>query len=35
MILDDGSELRFVDRDGGVAIELEVGGETVILPQST
>lgn len=33
MVLDDGSELRFVDGEGVVAIELEVGGETVILPR--
>ena len=34
MTLDDDSELRFVDGDGVVAIELEVGAQTVILPRS-
>lgn len=32
MTLDDGSELRFVDGEGVVAIELEVDGTSVALP---
>jgi hypothetical protein len=32
MTLDDGSELRFVEGEGVVSIELEVDGRTVVLP---
>ncbi len=32
MTLDDGSELRFVDGEGVVAIELDVDGTTITLP---